>query len=349
MKTGKSLQALVVELERQATTKKDFIADTRKLSFEAEPEHGVVLNGVNGPLPLQVTAHQQLGLSLGIPKVYYDRLLQNAPDLLAKNANHWLQAEPAKKMVRTLDGKVRAVLSNSFRPLDNLDLASAVLPKLVKLKATVQSSEVTENRFYLKAVTDRIQGEVKVGDVVQAGMVVSNSETGLGALHVEALDFWLSCLNGMIREGSIRKTHVGRRNHRDDALEEAREFYRDETRRLEDRTFFAKVQDAVTGMFDQGRFNKRIDQYRDASKRMIEAPADEVLEVTAKKLLLTDEEQSSVLKYLIQGGDLSQYGLSNAITRASQDVDSYDRATDMEKMGGTIVELSPSEWKAIAA
>ena len=29
---------------------------------------------------------------------------------------------------------------------------------------------------------------------------------------------------------------------------------------------------------------------------------------------------------LIEGGDLSQYGLSNAVTRASQDVASYDRA-----------------------
>ncbi len=31
-------------------------------------------------------------------------------------------------------------------------------------------------------------------------------------------------------------------------------------------------------------------------------------------------------QYLIEGGDLSQYGLSNAVTRASQDVASYDRA-----------------------
>ena len=31
-------------------------------------------------------------------------------------------------------------------------------------------------------------------------------------------------------------------------------------------------------------------------------------------------------QYLIEGGDLSQYGLSNAVTCASQDIASYDRA-----------------------
>ena len=32
------------------------------------------------------------------------------------------------------------------------------------------------------------------------------------------------------------------------------------------------------------------------------------------------DEQEGILKYLIAGGDLSLYGLSNAVTRASQDV-----------------------------
>ena len=44
---------------------------------------------------------------------------------------------------------------------------------------------------------------------------------------------------------------------------------------------------------------------------------------TAALLLFAGNDQ-----YLIEGGDLSQYGLSmsNAVTRASQDVTSYDRA-----------------------
>ena len=55
-----------------------------------------------------------------------------------------------------------------------------------------------------------------------------------------------------------------------------------------------------------------------------------------------------MLKHLIQGGDLSAWGLGNAVTRAAQDVASYDRATEMESIGGKVIELSPAEWRTMA-
>ena len=51
------------------------------------------------------------------------------------------------------------------------------------------------------------------------------------------------------------------------------------------------------------------------------------------------------MNYLIQGGDLSLYGLSNAITRASQDVESYDRATALEGIGWNVATMEPARWK----
>jgi hypothetical protein len=79
-------------------------------------------------------------------------------------------------------------------------------------------------------------------------------------------------------------------------------------------------------MFDQNRFNARIEQYKDASTRKIEADP---------------------MRHLIEGGDLSAWGLGNAITRSAQDVDSYDRATELEAVGGKVIELSPSEWRSV--
>lgn len=55
-------------------------------------------------------------------------------------------------------------------------------------------------------------------------------------------------------------------------------------------------------------------------------------------------EQDGVLKYLIEGGDLSLYGLSNAVTRFSQDVESYDRATALEGIGWDIATMEPRKW-----
>lgn len=350
MKTGRTLSELAQELTRQATSKKDYVADTRALQTRAFDNSGtpqVILDGVGGGLPLRQTAHEQMSSTLGIPKSYYDRLLNQAPDLLVKNINHWLLATPSRKLVRTLDGGVRAILSDRYRPLDNLDLAEAVLPKLESLGATVLSGEVTEKRFYLKAVTPKISGEVKKDDIIQAGLVVSNSEIGAGALKIEEMSYRLICLNGAIHEQAVRRTHTGRKSSYSESelLEHSREFFRDETRAADDRAFFLKVQDTVSHTLSPLRFNNLLNTMRLASGEKLEEDPVKVVEITAKHFGLGEQERGSILKHLIQGGDLSKFGLANAVTRASQDVTDYDLATTMEEAGGQVLELPVSVWK----
>jgi len=346
MKSGRTLVELATELERQAKSKKDYIADTRRLSLRATPDASapIIMDGVNGGMPLRQTAHQQLSATLQIPKPYYDRMLAQAPDLLARNANHWLQAQPAKKMIRTLDGGVRAILSDRFRPLDNLDLAETVLPKLTALGATVLSGDVTERRLYLKATTERVRGDVAKGDTVQAGLLVSNSEIGEGRLQVAALTYRLVCLNGAIMEQVTRRAHVGGRVGGDELIEDAREYFTDATRQANDKAFFMSVQDTVAGVLTQERLDKQLLTMRRAAGEQLPEDITEVLEVAAKRFSFTDGEKGSVLKHLIEGHDLSAFGLGNAITRASQDVESYDRATELEAIGGEVFQLPAKTW-----
>jgi hypothetical protein len=75
----------------------------------------------------------------------------------------------------------------------------------------------------------------------------------------------------------------------------------------------------------------------------------DVIELTGKAFDLNQGEQDSILNYLIQGGDLSLYGLTNAITRASQDVESYDRATALEGIGWQVATMPAAQWKEINA
>ena len=135
-----------------------------------------------------------------------------------------------------------------------------------------------------------------------------------------------------------------------DLLEDAREFFRDETRLADDRAFFLKVQDATAAMFDAVRFDSRLNKYRAAGEQKItnlDVPA--VVEVTSKRYGFNETERKSVLTHLIQAGDLSKWGLANAVTRAAQDVESYDRSTELEKIGGDVIELSQADWKVLAA
>ncbi|PYS91466.1 MAG: DUF932 domain-containing protein [Acidobacteria bacterium] len=356
MKTGLSLQEMAAELERQKSQKRDFLAPSSELEMTAEiaPEihdesetaHLQMRVNGHGSFDLTNTAHEQLSSRLGIPRKYYDRMSQYAPHLLVDNVNHWMKDQPEKRMVRTLDGKMRAFLSSRYRPLDNFELAETVLPVLIGNGVRIESSALTETRMYIKAVTDKITTEVRKGDVIQAGIVISNSEVGWGSVKVEPMIFRLVCLNGMIApDYSMNKYHVGR-NQGDSDL--ATEFFRDETRRQDDKAFWMKVRDVVSGSFRQDVFEKITRKLIESTEKEIGGAPEKVIEVFTDKFQLAETEGSLILRHLIKGGDLTQYGLMNAVTRASQDVKEYDRATELERLGGQVIELSKSDWEQVA-
>jgi hypothetical protein len=351
MKTGIALPQLAQEITRQQQAKRDFLVLDRALRLvqvplDAQPR--LLLAFGPEQLPVHPYAHGQFAQVLGIPKAYYDRLLQHAPALLATNVNHWLTASPARRLVRTLDGAVRAYLSERYRALDHGDLAEAVLPVLAAdPQLEIASCQVTTTRLYLKAITPRLTAEVRKGDVVQAGIVISNSEVGAGSVRVEPLVYRLACLNGaIVNDLALKKYHVGRTNgHGDDAIQS---LLRDETKALNDKAFWATVQDVVRGTLQETTFQQIVDRWRDATQERITRDPVQVVEVTAKRFGLTEPERGSVLRHLVEGGDLSRYGLANALTRASQDVEDYDRATDLERLGGQLIELPRQAWQELA-
>ena len=72
-----------------------------------------------------------------------------------------------------------------------------------------------------------------------------------------------------------------------------------------------------------------------------------VVSLASKDFNITEEESTGVLQRLIEGKDLTLYGLSNAVTRFSQDVDSYDRATALEGIGYNILSMPRQQWNRI--
>lgn len=344
MKEGKTLSQLAAELERQQNSKRDLVADTRKLTMlETENSFQVEINGAKETFPITALAGKQIADHTGIPTKYYDRMPQS---LRAENVNHWLRNEPAKRMVRTLDGKTRAFLSDRYKMLDNFDLAEAVLPVLSEIPdAKIESCELTERRMYIKALFPRVEGELKVGDLVQSGVVISNSEIGQGSLRVEPLVYRLVCKNGMISNMSNRTYHLGKALGLED---NAREIYRNETITADNKAFWMKIQDTVRASVDQKGFDLIIKEMQRTMGMEMEADPVTVIERVQKRFLFTDNETGLVTRHLIGEGELNAFGLLNAITRTSQDITDYDRATDFERMGGQILELSNSDWHQLA-
>jgi hypothetical protein len=354
MKTDLTLSQMAVELERRNAAKRDFVANTTQL--HVEPSGGAIALTV----PKENAASEIISLDEGeifreqalahykIPREYGDRIRIAHPRLYAATLNTFFHKEPTRRMVRVLDGKARAFLSDRYRPLDNFDLANAVLPELMGHESIrIESTSFTERRFYLKAVLPKIEAEVKVGDPVQIGIMVSNSEVGSGALQVAPLVFRLVCLNGMISpDYGQRRYHVGKRASE---TEDAFEMYSDKTKQLDDAAFFSKVRDTVRGVLTHDVLNKLVEKMREATGQKLEAKnLAAVVEVTAKTFGYTEGTAGGILRHLIEGGDLSRYGLMNAITRQSQDENSYERATQLELDGARVLELPKTDWRLIA-
>lgn len=349
MKAGKTLQELAAELERQQLAKKDLIVSTGVLSMDSRDDGRIALNVMGGQMiqhyDVGEIAHRQIGQFLKIPATYYDRMRREYPQLLTLNANGWFAKMPqSKRMLRTLDGTARALLSDRYRRIDNFEVASAVLPIISRMEgAGVESCELTDSRMYLKVVNPRVTAEIKKGDIVQAGVLISNSEVGMGSVTVSPLIYRLVCSNGMIAEdGKLRKYHVGRAN-------ESREdfsIYRNETIEADDKAFLMKLEDSVKAAVDQARFAAIVDKLRESTEATFQPQqVQQVVELASKEYGFTDSESSGILGHLAAGGDLSLYGLANAVTRQAQDVASYDRSTELEATGYRIITMAPSLWR----
>lgn len=123
-------QKLISEREM----KQDYLVNSGKLVLDAGDGLPMlrVLDGRGEdcmePMELSEIAHKQLGGYLRIPVSYYDRMLEDQPELLAHNVNSWLRQSQDAKLLRTMDGTARALLSNHYRCVDNLELLQVINP-----------------------------------------------------------------------------------------------------------------------------------------------------------------------------------------------------------------------------
>lgn len=358
MKTGLSLVELAKRIEENAGAKKDMVVDTRVARMEPSTNGGAQLV-LNDKINLEVNriAHQQIATHTDIGDRYYKRMLENSPQLLSENVNHWLRWGHSKRLIRTINGTARAFLSDSYRPLDYEDLAEAVLPVLMDMNLIIMSCEITERRMYIKAVDSTIQRDVPYGksigdgshaffDTCSPAIVISNSEVGCGALKVESGVFTKVCTNlATFAKDGMRKRHLGAKHELTESLTH---LLSDEAKKATDKAVWLQVRDVVKGAFDEARFDSRVKQIANMTTDKIEGDPVEMIQLANKRFGLTEGEGKSILRHLIEGGELTRYGLFNAVTRTAEDLPDYDRATEFEQLGGKIVELPRDWWQELA-
>jgi hypothetical protein len=356
MKQGMSLVAMAQELERQRDVKRDFVGDTRKFLMSSDAKSIGLSGEVFG---LGDYAEKQLAGRLDIPVQFYQRVRDKYPAELTAMVNAMFERAPQKLMVRTLDGKVRAFMSDGYRPLDNYDLFDAIYPALRDSGVQVESVALTETRLYIKALAPWLDRELPVPEGLKMGVghnffvrritgaiVISNSEVGAGSLSIAPGVFERQCTNlAVFKDDGYGKVHIGKRKGEDG---EVAEYFSDQTKRLEDAAVWAKARDVVKATLEGKVMDRIVAKLTAARGDAITGDPAKLVEVFAKKEGLTENERGGLLRHLTGSGEMTRYGLQWGVTRLAGEVEDYDRASELEKLGGKVIELPRSEWQELA-
>jgi len=360
MKTGRTIQDLAHELDSRAKQKKDFVLSTSSITFgvDGDPEKPETLqHHLTVPLegmfrPTDHT-HGQIASRLKIPRAYYERMRQEAPYLLRDNVQHWFDANPERRMVRTMDNTARAFLSDRYLRLENEEVAQHVLQSLYDHKSNPYpiSTEVTDRRLYLKFLFDNLEGEVVEGDSVKPGIVISNSEIGQGSYEVRGFFYRDFCQNGCVFGSKdmgvgLRRHHVGQRV--DQMEENTYQVFSSQTQKLVHDGLMAQTADILTAVGSQKFFDQMLAKLRGATTGEKIINPEVGVQVLSQELGLNESERSQALINLVESKDYSRWGALNAVTKIANETPDYDRASDLEMMGNRILEMDLRRWNTVA-
>lgn len=361
MQKAMSLEALLNEVQRQTEVKRDYVANTEsqaRVALEGSTLFMEILkpgSQLLERLSISENAHRQIASRLNIPWKFYERLLNDHPDLVQQNVNELFRREPETRMFRALDGEVRAFLSDRYLRLDNEEVLCNTLPSIVKGEhpTTLLSSNVTPNSMNLKVLFtgDELAHEVTKANgtprIIRPGFRLSNSETGAGAFKIEAFFYDSYCTNGCVfgvcNLFNFKRTHIGGRVAGDSNLQLTSQ----RTQSIENQLILSQVDDAMSTLANPENVRTMAEALKTAANTPKVRNPIAAVELLATNLQLREKEKNSMLETFLRDQDYTQFGLSSALTEVAnnESVASYARACEIEEFGGSVLSLNQSAWR----
>lgn len=267
----------------------------------------------------------------------------------------------------------RALLSDRYGIVDNLDAIVAVLAGVKESgeEVHVVNAHVTEQRMYVQFAAPQVQAHAEKllegyrnpfrdeeqntrrgGDsawqrileahqaydpdytpVVHAGFTVTNSEVGAGSFQIIPEIVVQVCRNGLkLPAAALRKTHLGAR------MDEGSIRWEEDTQRKGMELARSQARDAVRSFVSPEFLSEQVATLEEKAGKRVRKPED-TIEYIGKKLQFSEPERESVLAHFILGGQMTAGGVANAITSASQTLDSADRAHHLDTSAVAAMEL----------
>ncbi|HEY2276784.1 MAG TPA: DUF932 domain-containing protein [Streptosporangiaceae bacterium] len=337
-------------------------------------------------------ADEGLADKLGISLAYLRRLRSSRPDLWDTNVNGWLHGndlagypgDDRRFLVRLFQpdgasdglGVARAVLSDSYKVIDNLDALMATLDGIRQAGTEVvfDGLDLTERRLYARVVAPGIRALAPEllagyrspfgGRVYVPGSSWTAEQARAAAAHdsrghqpgtepIMFAGFVIS--NSEVGDGAWSITprivaeicgnglqitaDVTRAIHLGTRQTEGVVRYSADTMDKELALITARARDAVATFLSTGYLKAKISDLERKAGAPISHPEQAVQRV-AKAAKFSDEMTEQILGHFIRGGQLTAGGVMQAVTSVAQTLDDADAAHDLEAQATRILDLA---------
>ena len=296
----------------------DLSIDCQKIRyiFDQETKQPYLLqDNAKNSLFLSDLAHDQLLTKLGLPNSY---LKKCSSELKENNVNYFLSKTKKQWKFRVInENLVRAIVNNSYIPIDNLTLIDFIEPFLKNRDVTISDYLVNENMTSIRFVFE--EKDDKTDDIVRKGIVVQNSEVGYIALQFRGLLYRSKDKNYFIFPKSMGGVHF---RHRGDELR------------------ILKICASI--MFNiKSEFNSFYDSFQRLKEVKIEDPFSYI-----KNLCNTQRWPNQYKNYFISScnnvPNKSMYNIVNALTIGAQNLSLHERAKIEEFSANLVIKTANS-------
>jgi hypothetical protein len=311
-----------------------------------------VVDGIYRPTTV---ADEGIADKLRIPLAYLRRMRAENVPLLDENVNAWMQKEPGRRfMLRAFrsengpgmpgEGVARALLSDSYKLMDNLDMLLAALDGVDQSGHPTQITgcDLTDRRMYVRVESEAVAIQARnllrgyrspfdgrSGDelpMISAGFVISNSEVGSGAFTITPRAVIQVCRNGLTEPKDVmRAVHLGGKQD-EGVVSMSRQTERKTLELITSRTT-----DAVRTFLSRDYVEAKVYEMEAAAGKTLEEPTKTIEHVT-KSLSIGNETKDRILSHFIRGGQMTAGGVMQAVTSTAQTLTDADQAAALEAL-----------------
>jgi hypothetical protein len=353
------ITAFFAELKRQTSDRIDLIigTDTDRLFVTTDGKkvyaNITFPNGEKKQYEMTTYAMVKFASLYGVWGPYVRKMLhRDRLQLFCDNVNEWIKEDTMKnrRLVRIVGDKVISMhLGPDYLCINNDKIVDKIEEKLEEnyeqtgISYDVKDAKITDSHLYIKITSNALKSEVmrhtnenrKVGDVVEGGWILQNSEVGDGSFYFYQYLNVLKCTNGMVRTIGglgVKRIHRGK--------EQKLGFYNYNINAKSVQELLLLLGDAVNKMFKPELFREWVNQINSTSDIPLPEPA------IAVENFLTDNNFRDSLKDIIlaqleKENANNLWGLAMAVTRIAHDtnvVKDYEEQIAMERASSKILE-----------